>query len=179
MEMSRGLEREERIKMGRGLRQSIYGLLFSWVPALGVILAAAGFIKIFSCITKSYRVRRFFYMLLSFIFLAATTGVLMYGIYLYVDNPNIINETGMWVFRNLTGQDELPTADDGAHNYLGGVDYTDSLNPGLGQEAGGWSEGPIDDVDFGEDDYPEDEFYDDDYFSDHGGDMWKWTGEQR
>jgi hypothetical protein len=178
MDMSRGQEREERVKMGRGLRQSVFGLLFSWVPALGVILAAAGFIKVFSCITRSHRVRRFFYMLLSFILLAATTGVLMYGVYIYVDNPNIIRETGMWAFQKLTGQEELPTADDGTQNYFGGVDYTDSANPGLGQEAGGWDEGPV--YNLGEeDDYSEEPFFEDDYYSDYDEEEWTETGDQR
>ena len=179
MEFSSGQEREERVKMGRGLRQSVFGLLFSWVPALGVIIAAAGFIKIYACITRSYRVRRFFYMLLSFILLVATTAVLMYGIYLYVENPNIINETGMWIFQKLTGQEELPTANDnGPQNYLGGQDYTNSEYPGLGQDAGGWGEYP--NINFGgdEDNYPEDMFFNDEYDPDFGNDDWTETGDQ-
>ena len=178
MEFSRGQEREERVKMGRGLRQSLFGLLFSWVPALGVIIAAAGFIKIYACITRSYRVRRFFYMLLSFILLTATTAVLMYGIYLYVDNPNIINETGMWVFQKLTGQEQLPTANDnGAPYYPGGMDYTDFANPGLGQQAGAWNEGSIGDLG-DEDDFYNDMFSEDDEYPDFGGDDWTETGDQ-
>ena len=178
MELSRGQEREERVKMGRGLRRSLIGLLFSWVPVLGVIIAASGFIKIFSCITRSYRVRRFFYMLLSFILLTATTAVLMYGIYLYVDNPNIINEAGMWVFQKLTGQEQLPTAGNGMQNYYGGVDYTDSANPGLGQDAGGWDQGLNYNFGGGEDDFPEDPFYEDDAYLDFGGEDWAETGDQ-
>ena len=177
MEFSKGQEREERVKMGRGLRRSLFGLLFSWVPALGVIIAATGFIKIYACITRAYRVRRFFYMLLSFILLAATTAVLMYGIYLYVDNPNIINEAGMWAFQKLTGQEQLPTAGDGPQNYYGGVDYTDSMNPGLGQDAGGWNEDPNINFGGGEDYNPEDVFPGDDDM-DIGGDDWSETGDQ-
>lgn len=162
MNYSRGQERDERAKLGTGLRLSVFGLIFCWLPFVGLILAAAGFIKIFVRITGRHKKRRAAYMAVSLVVLIACTGVLMGEVRAYINNPNIVQDTGMWLYTKLTGQSELPgsTLDD--TNYTGGIDYGESggmgYDPNLyntgeegGGEDGGQDEGWDDGWDEGED----------------------------
>jgi len=146
IQLTRAQEREERQKMGRGMRTSIFGLIFCWVPLAGLILAAAGFMRVFVRITTLYRARRRAYLAAALLILLLVTGVQMGGVYLYIDNPGVLSEAGMWVFTKLTGQTELPggySADYYGVDYGtgGGLGYDPSLwdNQG-GDEGGQWYE---------------------------------------
>lgn len=166
--LSRAQEREERRKMGRGMSTSIAALILCWVPVLGFLLSAVGFISVVRCITRRHRVRHIIYTVISAIMVILCAGVLMVEIYTYSRNPNILNDAGTWLLAKITGQ----SADDS--NYLGGEDYTDEDYPGMGLQDELFSSGYYDadgnfipypdegEGDQGEDaDSPDDDGYDD------------------
>ena len=150
--LSKGQEREERAKLKQGLLLAVFGLIFCWVPFLGLLLAVIGFLKVFVRITKRYKRRRTAYIALALSMLVICTGALMGEIYMYADNPNIIGDTGMWIFSKLTGMDVLPGS--GGQDYIGGTHYGPEsaglgYDPDLfagGDEKGETEAGPESDV---------------------------------
>ncbi len=124
--LTRAQEREERKKMGRGLTISVVALILCWVPILGILLAAAGFISVLRCVTQKYRKRFVVYTIVVSLTLLICAGVLVGEVYAYSRNPNILQTTGTWLLEKITGQSMDDT------NYLGGDDYSDMDNPGLG-----------------------------------------------
>ncbi len=79
---SRSHERAERAKMARGLWESLFGLIFCWLPGVGLILAVAGFFRQAVRLTEVHRARRFFYMLFASLVLIVAIGVLVGEAYL-------------------------------------------------------------------------------------------------
>ena len=130
--LTRSQEREERGKMGRGMLVSAFGAIFCWVPILGLLLAAIGFTKVFVRFTAIHRSRRRAYLAATLIILILVTGAQMAEVYLYVENPNILSEAGMWIFTKLTGETQLPGSSPGNYDYYGGVDY--GTGPGMGYD---------------------------------------------
>lgn len=139
LDISKAQEREERHGLGRGMVVSVFGLLFCWVPLLGLLLAGVGFCKVISRVTVRHKTRRALYTVVSFLILAAVTAALMGECYLYVQNPNIIRETGMRVYTWVTGETELPGASDPLEDYYqtdgSGVNYDDTGAAGLGLDT--------------------------------------------
>ena len=136
--ISRAQEREERRKMSRGLTISIVALVLCWVPVLGIILAAAGFIGVMGCLTEKHIKRWRITLVVVSIILVLCAFVLTAEVYAYSRNPNIIQETGTWLLETITGQH----ADD--YNYSGGVDYSGMDYQGLGMDTGLFGDGYFD-----------------------------------
>ena len=116
--LSRSQEREETRRMNRGVTTSIFALLLCWVPGLGILLAAIGFIGVMRCITERYAKQFAISITAVSIILAICTGVLTYEVYAYSRDPDIIENTGEWLLEVITGE----YADD--YNYMGGEDYS-------------------------------------------------------
>ena len=140
LDLTKAQEREERQGLGRGMVTSMFGLLFCWVPLLGLLLAGLGFGKIASRVTGRHKGRKAGYCFMSFLILVGVTAVLMAECYFYVQNPNIIQETGMKVYTFLTGESELPSQqDDGEYDPDiadgTGVDYDQTGAGGLGMDT--------------------------------------------
>jgi hypothetical protein len=108
---SRSHERAENAKITRGLWESLFGLLFSWLPGVGLILSVAGFCRQAVRMTEAYKVRRAFSLILASVVLVAAIGVFVGEAYLYSRNPNIVGETGLWLWQKVTGQEALPGTD--------------------------------------------------------------------
>lgn len=126
---SKGHEREECRKMSRGLWHSIFGLLLSPVPGLGLFLAISGFIRQLVRITKKHRFRNVLFTIIALISLIACVGVLAAEAYVYSRDPEIVDRLAHLAWEKVTGQTEYPWA---AGPGAGGVDYGDAANPGLG-----------------------------------------------
>ena len=124
--------------MSRGLTTSIVALVLCWVPVLGVILAAAGFVGVMGCLTEKHIKRWRITLVVVSIILVLCVGVLTAEVYAYSRNPNIIQETGTWLLETITGQH----TDD--YNYYGGVDYSGLDYQGLGMNSTLFSDGYFD-----------------------------------
>jgi hypothetical protein len=108
---SRSHERAENAKITRGLWESLFGLLLCWLPGVGLILSVAGFCRQAVRMTEAYKVRRAFSLILASVVLVAAIGVFVAEAYLYSRNPNIVGETGLWLWQKVTGQEALPGTD--------------------------------------------------------------------
>lgn len=133
--LSRAQEKEERRKIGKGLTTSVVALFLCWLPVVGVILAAVGFIGVMGSITERYRKKFVFSLIATILILAICVGVLTFEIFAYSRDPNILENTGTWLLEVLTGE----YADD--YNYLGGEDYSGSDYQGLGMSDELYSNG--------------------------------------
>jgi hypothetical protein len=105
---SRSHERSERAKIARGMWESLFGLIFCWLPGVGLLLSVAGFCRQVVRLTEAYRVRRFFALVFASVVLVASIGALMGEAYLYSRNPAIVSDTGRWLWQKVTGQQALP-----------------------------------------------------------------------
>ena len=172
LDISKAQEREERHGLGRGMIVSVFGLLFCWAPGLGLLLAGVGFCKVASRVTVRHRARRGLYVFVSFLILVAAAAALMAECYLYVQNPNIIKDTGMRVYTWVTGETELPGASDpqeGDGLYQadgGGVNYDNTGAAGLGLDTSIYGYDGDDVWSYNEED---DVSYQDDFVSEGGG----------
>ena len=110
---SKSHERAECAKMSRGLWESLFGLIFSWLPGVGLILSVVGFCRQAVRLTEAHKVRRLFSMAFASVVLVAAIGGLVGEAYLYSRNPDILNTTSLWVWQKVTGQQALPGADNG------------------------------------------------------------------
>ncbi len=107
---SRSHERAESAKISRGLWESLFGLMLSWLPGVGLILSVAGFCRQAVRLTEAHRVKRFFAMAFASVALVAAIGILVGEAYLYSRNPDIVNQSGLWIWQKVTGQEALPGA---------------------------------------------------------------------
>ena len=110
---SRSHERAENAKISRGLWESLFGLLFCWLPGVGLILSVAGFCRQAVRMTEAYKVRRAISLILASVVLVAAIGVFVTEAYLYSRNPNIVGDTGLWLWQRVTGQAALPGTEPG------------------------------------------------------------------
>lgn len=133
--LSRAQEREEKRKIGKGLTTSVIALFLCWLPVVGVVLAAVGFIGIMGCITERYRKKFVFSLIASILILAICVGVLTFEVFAYSRDPNILENTGEWILGVLTGE----STDD--YNYMGGEDYSGDEYQGLGMNDELYSNG--------------------------------------
>ena len=62
--------------MSRGLWESLFGLLFSWLPGVGLILSMAGFCRQAVRLTEKHKARRFFSMAFASVVLVAAMSYL-------------------------------------------------------------------------------------------------------
>ena len=125
--LSRSQEREERRGMGRGLRASVIALCLCWLPVVGLLLAAIGFIRVAGRVTQAYKTRRAVYLAVSLAVLIVCSGALAAEAYVYTHDPYLVADVRDWVLDKVTGG-----------NYYGGYyddtyqQYTDQFysNPG-------------------------------------------------
>jgi type III secretory pathway component EscS len=127
--MTRAQEREERRRMGRGVTTSIVALFLCWVPVLGILLAAVGFIGVMRTVTEYYRKRFIVSLIAVILILVICAGVLTAEVYAYSRDPDILSNFGTRLLEMITGE----YMDD--YNYYGGMDYSDSAAPGLGMNS--------------------------------------------
>ena len=127
--LTRAQEREERRRMGRGVTTSIAALFLCWVPVLGILLAAIGFIGVMRTITVQHRKRFVASLIAVILILVLCAGVLTAEVYAYSRDPNMLDNLGTRLLEMITGE----YADD--YNYSGGTDYTDYGTTGLGMNA--------------------------------------------
>ena len=133
--LSRAQEKEEKRKIGKGLTTSVVALFLCWLPVIGVILAAVGFIGVMGSITERYKKKFVVSLIATILILAICVGVLTFEIFAYSRDPNILENTGTWLLEVLTGE----YADD--YNYMGGMDYSGEDYQGLGMNSALYSGG--------------------------------------
>ena len=110
--------------MSRGLWESLFGLLFCWLPGLGLILSVAGFCRQAVRLTEKHKTRRFFSMVFASAVLVAAIGALVGEAYLYSRDPGFAGKAGLLVWQKVTGQQALPGSEAGgleAVNEYGGM----------------------------------------------------------
>ncbi len=110
---SRSHERAERAKIARGMWESLFGLIFSWLPGVGLIFSVAGFCRQIVRMTEAHRARRFFATVFASVVLVVSIGALVGEAYLYSRNPAILSDTGRWLWQQVTGQQALPGEEPG------------------------------------------------------------------
>jgi hypothetical protein len=148
---SKSHEREEREAMGRGLWHSLFGILFCWLPGVGLAFGVSGFARQVVRLTQRYRVRLAFYLLASVLSLAVCIAVLAAELYQYSRDPDLPRHVLLSAWQTVTGQDAFPWESGGLD--VSGTDYTGMDQQGLGQLEG--YEGDTE----GMDSQIEDEFY--------------------
>jgi hypothetical protein len=99
--------------MSRGLWESLFGLLFSWLPGVGLILSVAGFCRQAVRLTEKHRVRRSFLMAFASVVLVLAIGALVGEAYLYSRDPGFIGKAGLKIWQSVTGQTALPGTEAG------------------------------------------------------------------
>ena len=119
-EYTRGQEREEKRRIGAGVRTSVFACLLCWVPFLGVILASAGVVKVFGTITRRYQKKFRIGAAVSLIALVLTLSVTTFEVYQYFHNPWLIDDVKSWFLGAVTGGE------------YDGYDYSDRMNPSMG-----------------------------------------------
>jgi hypothetical protein len=110
---SRSHERAECAKISRGLWESLFGLIFSWLPLVGLVLSVSGFCRQAVRMTEAHKTRRFFSMAFASVVLVVAIGGLVSEAYLYSRDPDIMSKTGLWIWQKVTGQEALPGTGDG------------------------------------------------------------------
>ena len=131
-EFSRAQEREERRRIGGGVKVSVFALLLSWAPFLGVLLGSVGFVKVTGSVTRRHRGKRRLGMLLALIALIAALALTTWEVYTYIHEPWIIDDAKNWVMDRLTG---------GAWDS-GGYDYSAQPSSyGMGMNDGAFVQG--------------------------------------
>jgi len=110
---SRSHERAECAKISRGLWESLFGLIFSWLPLVGLVLSVSGFCRQAVRMTEAHKARRFFSMAFASVVLVVAIGGLVSEAYLYSRDPDVVSKTGLWIWQKVTGQEALPGTGDG------------------------------------------------------------------
>lgn len=131
-EFSRAQEREEKRRIGSGVKTSVFALLLSWAPFLGVLLGSVGFVKITGSVTRRYRGRRRTGMLFALFVLIAALALTTWEVYVYTHEPWIVDDAKDWFMDRLTG---------GAWYGGGGYDYSTQQSYGMGMDSGAFIQG--------------------------------------
>lgn len=143
---SRAHERDECAKMWRGFWHSTFGILLCWVPLVGLLLSISGFARQMVRMTEQYKKRLFLFIVYGLLSLMVSIGAIVYGLYSYSRDPDILSKATLQVWTALTGQKSLP-------GQPAPTDYTGNPNPGLGTYVGAGlnDEGaPLDEGDLGD-----------------------------
>lgn len=123
---SKAHEREENTKMWKGFWHSTFGILFCWVPLLGLLLSTSGFTRQVIRLTDKYKKRQALFIAYGLLSLVLSIGMIAGGLYQYSQDPNMLTNLAQWAWKGLTGQETLP----GQAPPV--TDYTGVDNPGLG-----------------------------------------------
>ncbi|MDO4546572.1 MAG: hypothetical protein Q4D04_00590 [Clostridia bacterium] len=105
---SKSFEREENRLMNKGVCHSVLSAVLFWAPIVSLILAISGFIRVAARVTRAHRVKKFFMLVLTLIIFIAILGSHIYAMYVYVRNPNILNELALKGWTAMTGETTLP-----------------------------------------------------------------------
>ena len=119
-EYTRGQEREEKRRIGAGMRTSVFACLLCWVPFLGVILASVGVVKVFGTITRRYQKKFRVGVAVSLIALALTLFMTTFEAYQYFHNPWLVDDVKSWLLGAVTGGE------------YDGYDYSNRMTPSMG-----------------------------------------------
>ncbi len=146
--------------MKSSLIRSILGVLFCWVPLIGLIFGLTGFIGACRRVTARHKAALVLLTVFTVIVLALDVGVLTWETYAYTRSPKIVSMTGDTVWKLLTGAQDKDeslsetveawkhpetlidkaadaSADDSGDDYEftpDGVDYDEAGGSGLGQD---------------------------------------------
>ena len=155
---SKSHERDENRLLNKGFFHSILALILCWVPLLGLFFAISSFFRMSARMTLRHRVKRVLMTIFSVLMLILCVAVLFFEVYTYATAPEKFDDGIRYVWKMVTGQDELPWQED--YN-----DYSDTgFDPFVGDPDESYYDGddPYDlDYDDGEEDYDED--YDSDF----------------
>ena len=105
---SKAHEREESSKMWKGFWHSTFGILFCWVPGLGILLSISGFARQVVRMTQKHRLALTLLLLYGLTSLAVTLGTLFLGLYLYAQDQQIFLREATKLWHSVTGQSSLP-----------------------------------------------------------------------
>lgn len=122
---SRGQERDECAKMWRGFWHSTFGIVFCWVPLVGLVLSISGFARQVVRMTDKYKKRWILFLAYGLLSLVISIGAITYGLYAYVQDSEVFTKIGTSVWTAITGQPSLP-------GQLPPTDYSGMADPGLG-----------------------------------------------
>ena len=89
--------------MGRGLRASVIALLLCWLPVVGLLLSAVGFIRVAGRVTQAHKARQAVYLAVSLVVLIVCSGALAAEAYVYTHDPNLVADVRDWVLDKVTG----------------------------------------------------------------------------
>jgi len=133
MKFSKQHEREEARLLRKGHVRSWIGLLLSWVPLVGLLFAAGGFLRCKVRLTRRYRRKRSGYLLFASIALVIAIGANMAELWVYSRDPQIVERVGQRVWRFVVGENAVTP---GSDVVSGGTDYPDMDSAGLGYVGG-------------------------------------------
>ena len=105
---SKGHERDENRKMNQAFTHSVIGLLLCWLPVVGFLLAASGFLRMMARITQTHRAKRIVFTVFTLIVLLGSIGVLGWEIFEYSRNPDIISDGTHLLWEAMTGDETFP-----------------------------------------------------------------------
>ncbi len=89
--------------MGRGLRASVIALLLCWLPVVGLLLSAVGFIHVAGRVTQAHKARQVVYLAVSLVVLIVCSGALAAEAYVYTHDPYLVADVRDWVLDKVTG----------------------------------------------------------------------------
>ena len=151
MRFTKSHEREEGRLLRRGFAHSCTGLALCWLPVVGLLFAASGFLRVMVRLTRRHRKTRKAYLVFSFLSLAVCTGVLLGEIWIYSRDPEILNRTAQQAWTFIVGEENADALDQSEPD---GVVYDDMNGAGLGVSDDFWlDEGVWSDEDWTEEDW--------------------------
>ncbi len=130
-EFSRAQERDEKRRIGSGMKTGVFALLLCWVPLLGALLASVGFVRVTSSVTRRYRGKRRAGILLTLFVLILALAVSTLEIYTYTHSPWVLDDMKNWLMDNITG----------GVWYQQSYDYNTQPSYGMGISAGPYAQG--------------------------------------
>lgn len=127
MKFTKSHEREEGRLLKRGFVHSCIGLTTCWLPLVGLLFSASGFIRIMVRLTRRHRRRRKKCLVFSFLVLALCTAMLLGEIWVYSRDPDILSRTANQVWTFIVGEENA-----GALSTPSGTEYDNMDSAGLG-----------------------------------------------
>lgn len=120
-------EREEGRRLRRGFVHSCIALALCWLPFIGLLLSADGFIRVMVRLTRRHKKRRTRALVFSFIVMCLCTGVLLGEVWVYSRDPDILSRTAGRVWTFIVGEENADVLSSSS-----GTDYPDMDTSGLG-----------------------------------------------
>lgn len=137
MRFTKSHEREEGRLLKRGFAHSCTGLALCWLPLIGLLFAASGFIRVMVRLTRRHRKKRKACLVFSFLCLAVCTGVLLGEIWVYSRDPQILERTGDQIWTFIVGEENAGALSTGDQD---GTEYENMDEAGFGLTDTTWTE---------------------------------------